>query len=101
VPKAFLTHTAHSINLPASSPTRIGLRGGCGLRPAAREPDSCDLEEEFAVTLAQTFRASAVGYATRAKSSDNLDRAFFEGIEKSCLALAALMRRAGARRAPQ
>jgi hypothetical protein len=92
---------AHSINSPASPPTGFEPVWCCASRPAAREPDSCDLEEEFAVTLAQTFRASAVGYATRAKSSDNLDRAFFEGIEKSCLALAALMRRAGARRAPQ
>ena len=49
--------------------------------------DVRDLEK-----LAEGHRAFAAAYAARARSSDGLDRAFLEGIEKSYVALAALMK---------
>jgi len=42
--------------------------------------------------LAEAYRASAADYAARARSSEGLDRAFLESVERSYLTLAALMK---------
>jgi hypothetical protein len=46
--------------------------------------------------LAETCRLSAADYAARARASEGLDRSYFDGLEKSYLALAAMLEQTAA-----
>jgi hypothetical protein len=50
------------------------------------------MDEPNLQKLAEGYRLTAAGYAARARSSEGVDRAFFAGIEKSYVELAALMK---------